>query len=584
MEKKIKELASKYQPVVAQIRRYLHAHPELSNQEYATKQYIKEILEMLGIEHEDMLETGIVAIIRGGKPGKTVLLRADMDALPIQEEADVPYKSLVPGVMHACGHDGHVAGLLGAAMILNTIRGELFGNVKLMFQPAEENQGGAERMIKAGILENPHVDAAFGLHLWGGYPENTVYLKKGALMSAADFFSFTIHGRGGHAAEPETAIDPINLAMQALNSMQNIISRRIKPVDPAVLSFCSIHAGEAANVIPQDIEIKGTIRTFSQEARTNIPKMMEEILQGLCDINGATYEFDFQPKYPAVLNDAAMTDLVTESVAKIVGTENVVELLEPQMTAEDFSYFGYELPSTFYFYGIKPHDNRREVIHHHPFFEWDEAVLEGSGATLAQIAYDFLATNAASAADTDVEKPMNETTPTDVEKTTPTDAEELTSETTPTVEAAGPIVAELPEDAPEITLGNTDEPVEVFTGDTFDLTETTEIITDIEESSRSFDEIMAELSGDIEPSEPNEPTTETLEEALDKMEAVVGEVAGTLEAELTPAVALEAVDELEVVEKLEEPKRTVANTEGAEGPEEPEQKSGLRSIFSGLFK
>lgn len=390
MENKIKALASKYHPVVSQIRRYLHANPELSNEEYATKEYIKEVLDMIGIEHEDMLETGVVGLIRGAHPGKTVLLRGDMDALPIQEEVDVAYKSTKPGIMHACGHDGHVAGLLGAAMILNELRSEITGNIKLMFQPAEENQGGAERMIEAGILENPQVDAAFGLHLWGGFDENTVRVKKGAMMAAPDFFSFKITGVGGHAAEPQNSIDPINLCMQAMNNMQNILSRRLDPADPSVISFCAIHAGEAANVIPQDIEVKGTIRTLSEHHRTIIPQMMEEVLKGICETNGATYEFIHDPRYPAVINDNAMTDLITTSISKIIGAENVLELEHPNMGGEDFAYLGNHVPAAFYFYGIRPLDHSREVIHHHPQFEWDDAVLEGSSATLAQIAMDFL--------------------------------------------------------------------------------------------------------------------------------------------------------------------------------------------------
>jgi len=392
MEKRVKELAKKYLPAVSQIRRYLHTHPELSNEEYKTKEYVKKILTTLEIEHFDMLETGIVGIIRGAKSGKTVLLRADMDALPIQEEVDVPYKSTVAGVMHACGHDGHTAGLLGAAMILNELKSELSGTIKLMFQPAEENQGGAERMIEAGILENPTVDAAFGLHLWGTTEENTVEIKHGAMMAAPDFFSFKMIGKGGHAAMPQDTIDPINLTMQAINNMQNILSRRIDPVDTAVLSFCSIHAGEAANVIPQDVEVKGTLRTLSEKNRQDIPQMMEAVLKGICEANGATYEFDFDPKYPPLINDSAMTNHIIKSIGKIIGEDNIKELAAPNMSGEDFAYLGAHVPTAFYFYGIKPKDNSREVIHHHPKFEWDDNVLEGSSATLAQIAIDFLAT------------------------------------------------------------------------------------------------------------------------------------------------------------------------------------------------
>lgn len=390
VEDKIKQLARKHINKMQEIRRHLHKYPELSTQEYQTAAYIKSILDELEIEYHTLADTGIVALIKGKTDGKTVLLRGDMDALPIQEAATVDYKSVNDGIMHACGHDGHVAGLLGAAMILNEVKDQLSGNVKLMFQPAEENQGGAERMIEQGILENPRVDAAFGLHLWGEMEENTIGIKSGEMMAAPDFFTFKIVGRGGHAALPHETIDPINLCMQAVNNMQNIVSRRIDPVDPIVLSFCSIHAGMAANVIPGEIEVKGTIRTLSAKARQQIPEMMERTLRSICEEYGATYVFEYQPRYPALINDEAMTCLVEKAVTKVVGADRVLKMEKPNMGGEDFAYLGYKVPAAFYFYGIAPPDGSRQVIHHHPAFEWDDRVLEGSSATLALIACEYL--------------------------------------------------------------------------------------------------------------------------------------------------------------------------------------------------
>lgn len=389
MRKKIKELSKYYLPRIKDIRRRIHEYPEIGFEEEQTSKFIQEVLTDLAIPFEVMCKTGVVGLIKGGKPGKTILLRADMDALPVEELADVPYKSKIKGKMHACGHDGHVAGLLGAAMILNDLKTELAGNVKLMFQPAEETTGGALPMIEAGILENPTVDAALGLHLWGPLKKGHVQVCVGPMMAAADTFHVTIQGRGGHAAMPHLCIDPISIVGQAVNSLQTIISRKINPLHPAVLSICQIQAGDATNIIPETASFSGTVRTFQSTVRKEIPEYMQEFLQGICKANGAQLKFDYHYGYPALINNQEMTNLVYQAVSTCLGEEHISYLPEPNMGGEDFAYLCERVPAAFYFVGIAE-ENKPNPVHHHPEFQWDDSVLEISAATLAQATVNFL--------------------------------------------------------------------------------------------------------------------------------------------------------------------------------------------------
>ncbi|MDR2802987.1 MAG: amidohydrolase, partial [Treponema sp.] len=367
----------------------LHQYPELSEHEVETSRFIAATLREIGIEPVcGIAETGVLGIIKGGKSGKTVLLRADIDALELNEETDLPYKSKIPGVMHACGHDGHTAGLLLAAMALNELKDKLPGTVKLMFQPAEESVGGARRMIEAGILENPHVDAAFGCHLWGQAEEGTVLVKAGPVMASPDEFHIVIKGAGGHGAMPHLAVDPIPVAAQAISQFQTIISRRKNPLEPAVLSVCMIHGGETHNVIPETVEIMGTIRTFNEETRGFIPNEMEKILRGLTLAAGVSYTFNVAKRFPPLVNDAAATELVRKAAEKIVGPDKVGETA-PNMGGEDFAYLAQSVPASFFFVGIAP--KGEQVIHHSPHFQWDDRAIKISSACLCQTAFDFLA-------------------------------------------------------------------------------------------------------------------------------------------------------------------------------------------------
>ncbi|WP_053955514.1 M20 metallopeptidase family protein [Inediibacterium massiliense] len=386
----IKALSQKYFEKMKELRHEFHMHPELAFEEYETSRIVAEELRKLGIEVKtNIAKTGVVGLIEGKYPGKTVLLRADMDALPIDEEAEVSYKSRVKGKMHACGHDGHTAGLLGAAMILNELKDQIHGNVKLVFQPAEEDDGGAKPMIEEGVLENPKVDAAFACHLMGFVPKNHIMVKYGPMMAAPDKFVFKVIGKGGHAASPHTCVDPVMTSVQAINNMQSIISRRLNPVKPAVISFCTIHGGEGHNVIPNEVEVSGTIRTFDEEIREWIPKTMEEILKGICLGCGASYTFKLTKHFPPLINHDNMTDLVKASAQKIIGEENILIGKEPSMGGEDFAYFAQEVPSAFFFVGIAQ-DEQNPIQMHHPKFSWKDENLLISSQILSQISIDFL--------------------------------------------------------------------------------------------------------------------------------------------------------------------------------------------------
>ena len=386
----VKRLGEKYLQHMINLRETIHMYPEDGFSEFTTSKIIIEELEKLGIKvQKNVAKTGVVGLIEGKYPGKTVLLRADMDALKIQEQADVEYKSKIDGMMHACGHDGHVAGLLGAAMILNELKDNLHGNVKLVFQPAEERDGGALPMIEEGVLENPKVDVAFAAHLWGYLNEGEVHLKEGPMMASPDIFNIKVIGKGGHGAVPQESIDPIVITCQIVNSLQTIVSRKINPLDPVVITCGRIQGGDCHNVIPNEVELEGTIRTFNEETRNWVPKVMEDLIRGITTSQGAAYEFKYEPKYPALINDKYMTSFAKESLKKVVGEENVFDLKEPNMGGEDFAYFAQKVPSAFIFVGIA--NNKSEpVIHHNPYFKWDSKNVGILAQSLSQIAIDYL--------------------------------------------------------------------------------------------------------------------------------------------------------------------------------------------------
>ena len=388
MNQKLNDLWKKYYKTVYDIRHQIHMNPELGFEEYETAKLISSELEKLGIEvTKNVAKTGVVGLIKGGYTGKTVALRADIDALKITEEGDYEFKSKKPGVMHACGHDGHTASLLGVAMMLNEIKDELHGNVKLIFQPAEEVEGGALPMIKEGVLED--VDAVFGGHLWGAMKEGKIGVKHGALMASPDIFTIKIIGKGGHGGVPHASVDPIPVMAQIISALQIIVSRKNDPTNPLVISCCNVHAGECHNAIPTEAVIQGTVRTLNNETRDFAEKMMEQLVKGIVESQGATYIFEFVRQFPPLINDNKATDIIEMSAKKVVGEENVVEVPSPSMGGEDFAFFAQERPASFVFIGMAE-DEENPILHHNSKFKWEDRNMKNLALTLSQVAIDYL--------------------------------------------------------------------------------------------------------------------------------------------------------------------------------------------------
>lgn len=389
-KEKILKKAAEIENRVIEIRHQIHQNPELSFAEKETAKLAAAEMKKLGFEvEENIFGTGVCAtfINSNKEDAKTLLIRADMDALPVEEKNDLEFKSKNKGVMHACGHDGHTAILIGTAMLLKELAADFDGNLKFLFQPGEETSGGAEGMIKAGVLENPQVDAAMGLHLWGSTEEGIVEYKSGSLMASPDRFNLKIIGKGGHAARPHNTIDPIPIAAQIISSLQNIVSRRIDPLESAVISVGMIEAGKTHNVIPDQVELKATVRSLKKEIREKLPQYIESVIKNTCQIYGAEYELDYIFGYPAVINDPQMTNIIKTAAQKILGPEKVREKEKAEMGGEDFSYFGREVPAVFYYLGIAP---QGEIVNHHQSdFKFNDTVLKTGVAVMAQAALDF---------------------------------------------------------------------------------------------------------------------------------------------------------------------------------------------------
>ena len=381
-------------PGVVADRRDFHEHPELAFEEERTAGIVAERLRALGVEdvRTGIAGTGVTGLVRGTKPGsgRTVLLRADMDALPILEENDVPYCSQHPGVMHACGHDAHTAMLLGVTRLLIDRRDRFAGTVKVLFQPAEESPpGGAKPMIEAGVLEEPKVDAAFGIHIHQDAPVGVIKLRPGPAMAAADRFHMLIRGRGGHGAKPHLTVDPIIIGAQIVTALQTLVARAVDPTEEAVVTVGVFKAGEAFNVIPETAELGGTVRTFNAKNRDFLEARIESLARGIAQAMGGAVDVVYTRGYPATVNDPVMAELVREEAAKVVGEENVQE--PPlMMGAEDFSYFLERVPGAYWFVGSQNPERGLIWGHHHPRFDLDEAAMAIGMQTLVNVALRFL--------------------------------------------------------------------------------------------------------------------------------------------------------------------------------------------------
>lgn len=371
---------------VKRIREELHRCPETEFNEFETTKIIRRELDSLGIEYKTCTETGTLAIISGEKSGKTVLLRADIDALPIKEETDLPFKSQNTGYMHACGHDVHTACLLGAAKILNEIKEQIQGNVKLAFQPAEEGSGGAKLMIDEGALENPTVDAAFAMHVEPLEKVGNIQIKNGAIMACPDEFTIHISGIGGHGSAPQQCVDPIAISAAIIAEYQTIVRKSVNPMIPCVVSVCSIHSGSCPNVIPSEAVMEGTVRALDNETRFKIADILKKRACCIAEMMGGKCSFEYRALYPPVVNDEKMNEIVARAAGKL--GLGIVNLPFAAMAGDDFSYFGEKVPAAYFKLGVG--NNKLHYPIHSPKFNADEQAYENGSKIMAQIALEYL--------------------------------------------------------------------------------------------------------------------------------------------------------------------------------------------------
>jgi len=387
----IKKESREIFPEVVALRRDFHRHPELGFQEIRTSRIVAEKLQEFGLEVKtEVNRTGVVGILKGSSPGKTVLLRADMDALKINEENDCEYKSEIEGVMHACGHDAHTAMLLMAAKLLARHKEDIRGNVKFVFQPSEESfPGGAWGMIEEKVMENPHVDAVFAQHVWSGIPSGKIGIKSGPVLAAADEFKITIKGVGGHGAAPHLGVDSIVIGSQVVLALQTLASREIDPILPKVISIGTFHSGTVMNALPAEAKLTGTVRLTAPELRDEIPSKMERIIKGICKALRGKYTFEYIKGYPPTINDPQMTELAKKAAIETVGEENIV-YPEMEMGGEDFSYFLERAPGCFIMLGISNPQKGFDKETHHPQFDLDEEALPVGVEMMVRVALNFL--------------------------------------------------------------------------------------------------------------------------------------------------------------------------------------------------
>jgi len=382
MIEQIREKAKQYFPEIQAIRHHIHAHPELSFEEYKTAAFVSAKLTEWGIKHQTgVAGTGIVGLIEGKNPGKRcIALRADMDALPIQEQNEAPYCSQNDGIMHACGHDVHTSCLLGAAKILNDLRSEWEGTIKLIFQPGEEKHpGGASLMIAAGVLETPKPNAIYALHVYPHLPSGTVGFRAGQYMASADEIYITIEGKGGHAALPHQTVDPIAIAAQVITGLQQVISRKGNPLIPSVLTFGMIKGGFATNVIPDKVELLGTFRTMDEPWRAEAHKWIKDFTEQTCAAYGAKAIVDMPPGYPSLFNDPTLTAKAEGFAKEYMGAANV-RTLDLRMAGEDFSFYTHHVPGCFFRIGTSKDGKQFTAPVHNAHFDIDEdALITGMG-------------------------------------------------------------------------------------------------------------------------------------------------------------------------------------------------------------
>jgi amidohydrolase len=383
----VRKLVQRSKEQVIVFRRDLHRIPETGFKEAKTSAYVAEKLAKLNLDVQTGIAThGVVGLLRSGKPGPTLMIRADMDALPIAEETGLAFASTHPGCMHACGHDSHMAMALGAASILRALKDRLRGNVKFVFQPAEEGPGGAQPMVAAGVMENPTVDYCLGCHLWTERPEGYIGIRPGVFMAAMDRFDIKITGRGGHGAQPHLCVDALEVGTQVVAALQRIVSRHIDPIEPVVVSVCSFHAGTAFNITPAEAVLSGTTRTFNAEIWKSWRGRIDRVVRGVCESMGAGYELNFSWGYPPTINDASMSEVVRRCAVQVVGEERVV-VPDLTMGGEDMSFFLKRAPGCYYCVGV---GREGAAPLHNPKFDFKEDLMLLGVETHCRVALDLL--------------------------------------------------------------------------------------------------------------------------------------------------------------------------------------------------
>ncbi len=392
----ISEQINRIEAELKENRRYIHMHPELSFREYNTSSFIQKKLDEMGVKYvSGIAENGICAYIYGNKnieseSMKSILIRADMDALPIDEVSDKPYKSQNKNVMHACGHDAHVAVLLGVCKVLNNFKDKFGGVVKAVFQPGEETSGGALPMIEEGVLENPHTDVCVALHCDSDLDCGTIRVKPGSLYASPDDFRITVKGKGGHGAEPHNCIDPIMISASIIQALNNLISRETDPFDNAVISVGSIHGGSATNIIPDSVEIQGTARSLTNEVRGFLKKRIGETAEGICKTFGAECEYEYTELFPPLINDEKLAEDVYDSACRSIGKDKCVWGGAPTMAGEDFSYFSQNRPSVLFKLGCRNKSLGIVSPIHHSSFDIDENCLKTGVNVFVGFVLDYL--------------------------------------------------------------------------------------------------------------------------------------------------------------------------------------------------
>jgi amidohydrolase len=389
---RIKSISKRIHPKLVKLRRELHQYPELGFSEFKTSKRVAQELRKLRLQVKTgIARTGVVGFLNVKKKGKTVALRADMDALPIQEQTNFPYKSKNKGLMHACGHDAHMACVIGAATILSELKKELNGNVKFIFQPSEESPpGGAKPMIREGVLDNPKVSGVFGLHCDTAIPVGKIGVMQGPFMAQADSFDITIKGVSGHGARPHDGIDAVLVASQVIQALQTIASRKIDPVQPVVISVGKIEGGTKRNIICDRVLLQGTSRCLNKEVAKRIPRLLKEIVSGITKAAGASFELRYSPGYPVLINNPQATDMARGTIRRMFGKQAIFEINKPLMGAEDFAYYLEKVPGSFLRLGIRNPKKGAIYPWHHPRFTVDEDAIMIGAALLAGTAIDFL--------------------------------------------------------------------------------------------------------------------------------------------------------------------------------------------------